>query len=87
MWLGDFVAARKHGEAYLAVEPNEPYGFVMLSSLAAFEGSENAARDWIRRLRERAPGFVLAEVERSQTYKDETRFNRVIGTLRRAGLT
>ena len=87
MWLGDFATARNNGMAYLAAEPDEPFAYVMLATLAAFEGDEKAAAGWIGRLREKHPSFTLAEVERSQTYKDETRYHRVIDALRRAGLT
>ena len=86
MWLGDFTTAQKSGAAYVAAEPDEPYGYVMMSALASFEGDKLAASSWIEKLCSRAPSFVLAEVERSQPFKDDTRYRRLIDLLRQAGL-
>lgn len=86
LWLEDFGAARKHGEAYLAMEPEEPFSYVTLAVLAAFEERETEAKALITRLHEKAPAFGLADVERSQIYKNPDRYDRVITALRRAGL-
>jgi TolB-like protein len=87
MWLGDFSTARKSGTAYITAEPDEPYGYVMLCTLAAFEGDDSAAAAWVVRLRDRVPSFGLADVERSQPFKDMVRYRRLVDGLRRAGLT
>jgi len=87
LWLGDLPAARRFGEAYVDMEPEEPFGFVTMSTVASFEGGEVAAAGWVAKLKDKLPSFSLADVERSQPYKDRSRFERVVAGLRRAGLS
>lgn len=86
MWLGDFASATAAAEAYEEQEPDEPYGFAYQAALMEMVGRHAAAAAAISRLKARAPTFGLANIKRSERYRDAARLDILIGLMRKAGL-
>jgi len=86
LWNGDLAGSQAAAEAYLAEEPNDPFGYVLLAIVHGFRGRADEAARIVGQLKERFPEFGIAVVVLSQRYKDRERLDRVVNVLRDAGL-
>ena len=73
-------------EWYINRLPHDPYGYSNLAIVQAFAGQEDEAATSIARLRRRDPDFGLANLRRSELYRDPASLERVLAVLRKAGL-
>lgn len=86
LWAGDLAEAAGLAERYRAIATDDPYAYVVLATICAFGGREDEAAGHIRELARRAPEFGMADIRRSQRYKDRRQLDRVVEALRTAGL-
>lgn len=86
LWTDNFSTAIEFGEHYLRQEPNEPFAYVMMATILAFQGRKEEAAAMIRQLRKLAPDFGMTEMRLSQRYREQAKFEKVAAALRAAGL-
>ena len=86
MWAGDDAGAQSSLRRYIAAEPNEPWGYVMLALIHGFAGRAEDARRAVAEVRRWRPDLDLEQVRRSHRYRDPARLERVMRVLVAAGL-
>jgi len=86
LWNGQLEAAEATARAHLEREPDDPYSYVTVATVLSFQEREQAADALIADLHHRHPSFTLRDVIRSEIYKEQDKHDRVIDSLRRAGL-
>lgn len=86
MWAGNPDRAGDMAVAYREAMPTDPYAYVNLATIRSFAGRIAEARVLVAELRRRTPDFSLADLRRSQHYRDPARLERVLSVLAAAGL-
>ncbi len=86
LWTGDYPAALDVAELYLRREPDDPFAYVTMATILAFQGRSTEAADMIKELRRHSSDFGLTEIRLSQPYRDPAKFEKVVTALRSAGL-
>jgi len=86
LWTGNLAAALELGRLYHSQEPDEPFAYILLATVLAFQGEKKAAAAMIDELRLRFPGFGMANMHLSQHYREREKFEKVTTLLREAGL-
>jgi TolB-like protein/lipoprotein NlpI len=87
LWMGNFAAALESAELYLQQEPEEPYGLMYLAVVYGFLQQEGKAAATVAQIKERFPAFGIKNVILSELYKDRSKLERIVSTLRAAGLS
>jgi tetratricopeptide (TPR) repeat protein len=86
LWTNDLPAALELGRLYHSQEPDEPFAYILLATILAFQDKKKEAAEMISELRLRFPGFGMAEMRISQNYSEPEKFEKVTAVLRAAGL-
>jgi DNA-binding SARP family transcriptional activator/Tfp pilus assembly protein PilF len=86
LWTDNLPAALELGRLYHRQEPDEPFAFILLATIFAFQGKKKEAAEMIGELRLRFPGFGMGEMRISQHYREREKFEKVTQVLRAAGL-
>lgn len=85
-WLGDDAGALASVHRYIAANPHDTCGYLMLAVIHGFAGrTENAARA-VAEAVERKADIDQDQVRRANRYRDPARLERVIAVLNAAGL-
>ena len=85
-WMGELAAARQSAESYVRQEPIEPYGYMYLAAICDFQGQPEKAAAAIASLKEFSLAFGIANVLRSERYREREKINRIVAAVSRAGL-
>jgi TolB-like protein len=86
LWTNNLPGALELGRLYHSQEPDEPFAFILLATILAFQDKRKEAAEMIGELRLRFPGFGMAEMRMSQHYSEPEKFEKVMAVLRAAGL-
>jgi DNA-binding SARP family transcriptional activator len=86
LWTDNLTAALELARLYQSQEPDEPFAYILLALIFAFQGKTSEAAERIAELRSRFPAFGMAEIHISQHYREREKYEKVIETLRAAGL-
>lgn len=85
-WAGDDAGAQASLRRYIAAEPTDPWGHVLLAVVHGFANRLEDARRSVAEARLRRPDLDQEQVRRSHRYHDPARLERVIRLLDEAGL-
>jgi Flp pilus assembly protein TadD len=86
IWAGDLAAAERAAEENMRVEGEDPTAHVNLATVYSLQGRGKDARRVVAEMRELAPAYSIANILRSERYREPEKLARVIGILREAGL-
>ncbi len=86
LWSGQDAAALQSAEFYVQQEPDEPCGFMYLAAIHQMQSRHVDSAAAIARLREISHAFGLANVRRSEHYKEPEKLKKLLNALSRAGL-
>jgi adenylate cyclase len=86
LWAGELEAATEWAERYRELEPDDPFGSTNLAIVYASQGRREDAAKVVAELKRQYPLFGVAEIVRSEHYKDPRKLDRIVAALRRAGL-
>ena len=85
-WAGDDAGALASLRGYVAAEPNDPWGPLMLAIAHGLAGRPDEARRSIANALHLRPDLNQEQVRRSHRYRDPARVERVMRLLTEAGL-
>jgi predicted Zn-dependent protease len=85
-WIGDDVGALNSLRRYIAANPQDTWGYLMLAVIHAFAGRSDDARRAVAEAVQRKPDIDVEQVKRSNRYRDPERLDRLIAVLNAAGL-
>lgn len=85
-WAGDDAGAQASLHSYVAAEPQDPWGHLMLAVVHGFAGRPDDARRAVAEALRRQPDLDQEQVRRSHRYRDPARQERMIAVLNAAGL-
>lgn len=86
LWLGDDAGAQASLARYIAANPQDSCGYLMLAVVHGFAGRTEEARGTVADAVARKGDIDQEQVRRSNRYRDLTRLERVIAVLNAAGL-
>jgi adenylate cyclase len=85
-WLGDDAGALASLQRYIARNPQDCWGYLMLAVVHGFAGRKEDAHLAVTEAVRQKPDIDAEQVRRSNRYKDPGRLERVIALLVEAGL-
>jgi predicted Zn-dependent protease len=85
-WLDDDTGARASAHRYIAANPQDTWGYLMISMIHGFAGRTDDARRAVEEAVQRQSNINQDEVRRSNRYRDPARTERLIDVLIAAGL-
>jgi adenylate cyclase len=85
-WVGDDAGAQASLHRYIAANPQDTWGYLMLSVVHGFAGRTEDARHSVAEAVRRKADIDQEQVRRSNRYRDPERLERVIAVLNAAGL-
>lgn len=85
-WVGDDADAQARLHRYIAANPQDTWGYLMLAVVHGFAGRTDDARRAVAEAMRQQPDIDQKQVRRSQRYRDPVRLERVIAVLNAAGL-
>ena len=85
-WLGDDAGAQASVHRYIAANPQDTCGYMMLAVIHGFAGRTEDARRAVAEAMRHKPDLDQAQVRRSNRYRDPMRSERMIAVLNAAGL-
>jgi len=85
-WVGDDADAQARMHRYIAANPQDTWGYLMLAVVHGFAGRTDDARRAVAEAMRQQPDIDQKQVRRSQRYRDPVRLERVIAVLNTAGL-
>lgn len=85
-WLGDDAAALASLHRYIAANPQDAWGHLMLAVIHGFAGRTDDARRTVAEAMRQKADIDQDQVRRSNRYRDTLRLERVIAVLNAAGL-
>lgn len=86
LWAGDLEGALTTAEAYREVAPADPWGLYLIALIHAFAGRPGEARRAVAAIGQDRPPLRIAEVRRSQRYRDPVWMERIVAAMRAAGM-
>ena len=86
VWAGDDAGALASLHGYVAAEPQDPWGHLLLALVHGFAGRTDDARGAVAEALRRQPDLDQEQVRRSHRYRDPARLEKVIAVLNEAGL-
>lgn len=85
-WLGDGAGAQASLHRYIAANPQDTCGYLMLAVIHGFAGRTEDARRALAEAVGRKANIDQDQVRGSNRYRDPVRLERVIAVLNAAGL-
>jgi adenylate cyclase len=85
-WVGDDAEARARLHRYIAANPRDTWGHLMLAVIHGFAGRTDDARRAVAEAVRQKTDIDQEQVRRSNRYRDPVRLERVIAVLNAAGL-
>jgi adenylate cyclase len=85
-WLGDDTGAQASLHRYIAANPQDTWGHLMLAVIHGFAGRTDDARRAVAEAVRQKADIDQEQVRRSNRYRDPVRLERVIAVLSVAGL-
>ena len=85
-WLGDDTGAKASLHRYIAANPQDTWGHLMLAVIHGFAGRTDDARRAVAEAVRQKADIDQEQVRRSNRYRDPVRLERVIAVLSAAGL-
>ena len=85
-WLGDDAGAQASVNRYIAANPQDTFGYLMLAIIHGFAGRTEDAHRAVAEAVERKADIDQDQVRRSHRFRDSARLERVIAVLSAAGL-
>jgi len=85
-WLGDDTGAQASLHRYIAANPQDTWGYLMLAVIHGFAGRTDDARRAVAEAVRQKADIDQEQVRRSNRYRDPARLERVIAVLSAAGL-
>jgi adenylate cyclase len=85
-WLGDDAGAKASLDRYIAANPQDTCGYLMLAVIHGFAGRAEDARRAVAEAVERKADIDQGQVRRANRYRDPVRLERVIEVLNAARL-
>ena len=85
-WLGDDTGAQASLHRYIAANPQDTWGHLMLAVIHGFAGRTDDARRAVAEAVRQKADIDQEQVRRSNRYRDPVRLERVIAVLSAAGL-
>ncbi len=85
-WLGDDTGALASLGRYIAANPQDTWGHLMLAVVHGFAGRATEARRAVAEAIECQPGINQQQFRQANRYRDPARLDRVIAVLDAAGL-
>jgi adenylate cyclase len=85
-WLGDDAGAQASLHRYIAANPQDTWGYLMLSIIHGFAGRTDDARRAVAEAVRQKADIDQEQVRRAYRYRDPVRLERVIAVLNAAGL-
>ena len=85
-WLGDDAGAQASLHRYIAANPQDTWGYLMLAVIHGFAGRTDDARRAVAEAVRQKADIDQEQVRRSNRYRDPVRLERVIAVLNAAGL-
>lgn len=86
MWDGNLAAARAAAEENHRLAPGDVDGLMTLATVCGFAGQDDDARRVVADIRRNFPAFGIANVIRTERYREPEKLERVVSILRRVGL-
>jgi adenylate cyclase len=86
VWIGDDAGAQASLHRYIAANPQDTCGYLMLAVSHGFAGRTDDARRAVAEAIQRKADIDQEQVRRSYRYRDPERLERVIAVLSAAGL-
>lgn len=85
-WIGDNAGALASLHSYIVIEPQHPWGHLLLAAVHGFAGRPDDTRVAVVRALRLQPDLDLTKVRQSHRYRDPDRLERVVALLNDAGL-
>ena len=85
-WIGDDAGAQASLQRYIAANPQDTWGHLMLAIIHGFAGRTDEARRAVAEAVRHKADIDQEQVRRSHRYRDPARLQRVIAVLNAAGL-
>jgi predicted Zn-dependent protease len=85
-WTGDDAGAQASLKRYIAANPEDACGYLMLAIVHGFAGRMDEARRAVAEAVRRKKDIDQEQVQRANRYRDPERLQRVIAVLDAAGL-
>lgn len=85
-WLGDDAGARASLGSYIAANPQDTWGYLMLAVVHGFAGRTEDAREAVREAIRQKRDIDQKQFRRANHYREPERMERVISVLNEAGL-